>query len=111
MLRETAGKSSPENFDSPMIAPRDYEVRQSGRVLELQNKDLWIRPTELSWHYPILVTIRELPFKKYCGKSIAILEARDEAKKYKTQKNKKVESNTRGYDLAVTILLAVKSST
>ena len=31
---------------------------------ELQNTDLWIRPTDLSWHYPIFVTIGELPFKK-----------------------------------------------
>ena len=109
MLRETARKSYPENVDSPMIARRDFEVRQSGRVLELQNKDLWIRPTELSWHYPILVTIRELPFKKYCGTSIEILEARDEAKKQKTQK--KVWRNTQRNDLAITILLAVNSST
>ena len=63
MLRETARKSYPENVDNPMIAPRDFDVRQSGRVLELQNKDLWIRPTDLSWHFPILVTIRELPFR------------------------------------------------
>ena len=34
-----------------MIALQDYEVRQSGRVLELQNKDLWIRPTDLSWNF------------------------------------------------------------
>ena len=66
MLRETARKSYPdrENIDSPMMAPQDYEVRQSRRVLELQNSDFWIRPTDLSWHSPILVTIRELPFKK-----------------------------------------------
>ena len=101
MLRETARKSYPENVDSPMIAPRDYEVRQSGRALELQNRDYWIRPTDLSWHYPIVVTIRAVPFKKYRGRSIAILEARDEAKKQKTQKN----------SLRVTSLLAVKSST
>ena len=63
MLRETARKSYPENVDSPMIAPRDYEVRQSGRALELQNRDYWIRPTDLSWHYPIVVTIRAMPFK------------------------------------------------
>ena len=48
MLGETARKRYPENVDNPLIAPRDYEVRQSGRVLELQNKDLWIRPTDLS---------------------------------------------------------------
>ena len=42
MLRETARKSYPdqENIGNPMIAPQDYEVRQSGRVLELQNRDL-----------------------------------------------------------------------
>ena len=79
MLRETARKSYPENVDNPMNAPRDYEVRQSGRVLEFQNKDLWIRPRDLSWHFSILVTIRELPFKNYRGRSIANVEARDEA--------------------------------
>ena len=55
--------------------------------MELQNKDLWIRPTDLSLHFPILVTIRELPFTNYRGRSIARLEARDEAKKQRTQKN------------------------
>ena len=48
-----------------MIAPENYDVRQSGRVLELQNRDLWIRPTDLSWHYPILVTIRECPSQMF----------------------------------------------
>ena len=42
LLRETARKENPdpENIDNPVIAPRDYEVRQFGRVLELQNRDL-----------------------------------------------------------------------
>ena len=71
-----------------MIAPQDYEVRQSGRVLELQSKDLWIRPTDLSWHYPILATIRELPFKICRGWSIANLEDKDEAKKQKILENR-----------------------
>ena len=46
MLRETARKSFPdrENIHNPLTAPQDYEVRQSGRVLELQNRELWIRP-------------------------------------------------------------------
>ena len=48
MLRETARKSWPENVNTPMIAARDYAVRYSGQVLEFQNKDLWIRPTDLS---------------------------------------------------------------
>ena len=57
LLRETARKGypEPENVDNPLIAPQDCEVRQSRRVLELQNRDLWIRPTDLSWHFPILV--------------------------------------------------------
>ena len=42
-------RSYPENVDNPMIAPLYNEVRQSGPVLELQNKDLWTLPTDLSW--------------------------------------------------------------
>ena len=66
LLRETARKGypDPEEVNNPMIAPQDYDIRQSGRVLEHQNKDLWIRPTDLSWHFPILVSIRELPFQE-----------------------------------------------
>ena len=61
------GYPDPKEVDNPMITPQHYYIRQSGRVLELQNKDLWIRPTDLSWHFPIIVTIRELPFKNYHG--------------------------------------------
>ena len=86
LLRETARKSYPDNVDNPMIAPQDDEVRQCGRVLELQNRDLWTRPADLSWHFPILATIRELPFQNYRGRSLANLDARDEAKKNKTLK-------------------------
>ena len=70
LLRETArnGYPDPENIDSPMIAHQDYKINQCGRVLELQNRDLCIRPTDLPWHSPILVTIRELPFKKLSRK-------------------------------------------
>ena len=64
-----------------MIAHQDDGIRQSGRVLELQNRDLWIRPTDLSWHSPFLVTIREFPFANYQGRSLAKLEAKDEVKK------------------------------
>ena len=81
-----------------MIAPQDYDVRQSGRVLGLQDRDLWIRPIDLSWHFPVLVTIRELPFKKYRGRSLAKLEAREEkieeAKKQKTLKNRDEDRNS-----------------
>ena len=62
LLRETTKKNYPntEDVDNPMIAPQDYDVRQSERVLEFQNRDFWIRPTDLSLHFPIFVTIREI---------------------------------------------------
>ena len=56
LQRETAKKVYPDQeMDDPMVAPRDFDIRLSGRVMELenkQNKDLWILPTD------ILVTIR-----------------------------------------------------
>ena len=45
------------------------EVRQSGRVVELQNRDLWLRPTDISWNSRILIAIREELFKKYRSKT------------------------------------------
>ena len=56
LLRATARKNYPksENVDIRMIAPEAHDVRRSGRVLELQNRDLWIRPTDLSWNHPLL---------------------------------------------------------
>ena len=64
------GYPTPQDAMNPMKAPPDYEVRQSGRVLELQNKDLWLRPTDLSWLFPFLVTIREELFKNYRSRRI-----------------------------------------
>ena len=81
MLRVTARKvcSDPENVDNPMIAPQDYDVRQSGRVLELQNRDHWIIiPTDLSWHFLVLATVREMPFRNYSRRSSEILKARED---------------------------------
>ena len=60
-----------------MIAPQDHDIRQSRRVLELQNRDIWIRPTDLFWHFPILVTIREMPFRNYLGSSFEKLKVRE----------------------------------
>ena len=45
-----------EDATDPMVAPQDYDDRQSGRVLGLRS-DLWLRPTSLSWPVPILMTI------------------------------------------------------
>ena len=74
-----------------MIVPQDYDVRQSGRGLKLQHRDLWLRPTDLSWHFLLLVTIRGMPFKSYRARSPAKLKVREdkteEAKKQKIPKN------------------------
>ena len=65
-----------------MVAPQDYDVRQSGKVLELKNSDPWFRPTDLSWHFPILMTIREEPFKNYRSRTSGKWKAKfEEAKK------------------------------
>ena len=58
-----------------------------------------------------LMTIRELPFRSYRGRSNANLDARDEAKKHNVSEKQKVRSNTLGYDMAVAFLLAMRSST
>ena len=54
-----------EYADNPMVAPPENDVRQSGRVLELQNRNLWMRLGDLSWHFSSLMTIREEPFQKF----------------------------------------------
>ena len=56
--------------------------------VEAPKQNFWIRPTDLSWHFPILMTIREMPFRNFRERSLAKLEARDEAKKQKTLKKK-----------------------
>ena len=54
-LRAAARRSypNPEDAEDPMMVPPDY--------LELQNGDLWLRPTDMSWHFPILMTIVKNP--------------------------------------------------
>ena len=74
----------------PMMAPPDYEIRQPGRFLELQNRDLSLRPTDMSWHFPILVTIREEPIKNYRSRTAEKWKAKEdkieEVKKKKTKR-------------------------
>ena len=64
MLRETTRKSFPENVDNPMIAPRDYKVRQSGRVLELRAKisgsDLQIYPGTSLFLWRSVICVSEI---------------------------------------------------
>ena len=72
------GYPDPEDSQDPMVAPPNHEIRQSGRVLELQNRDLWLRPTDMSWHLPILMTIREEPLKNYPSRSSAKWKAKED---------------------------------
>ena len=44
------GPPDQEDAEDPMVAPPDYEIRQSGSVLELQNRDLRLRPADMSKH-------------------------------------------------------------
>ena len=66
LLRASAQRSYPTPEDAkdknPMMAPPGYETRPSGRVLELQNRDVWLRLTDMSWHLSILGTVPEEPF-------------------------------------------------
>ena len=73
-LRVAAQRGYPEYATDPMVATPDYDIRQSGSVVELQNRDLWLRPTDMSWHFPILMTIREEPFKNHRSRDIREME-------------------------------------
>ena len=46
LLKETAKRNRPtsEAAGCPENAPRDYDIRQSERVLEFQNRNFWMRP-------------------------------------------------------------------
>ena len=71
----------------------------------------WSFRTKISGSDPQIFPDVSCFSKNVRRRSIANLEVRDETKKQKTQKNKKVRSNTQGYDLAVAFLLAIRSST
>ena len=87
-LRMAAQRGFTEDATDPMVAPQDFDIRQSGRVLELQNSDLWLQPTDLSRHFPILMTIREEPFKNCRSRTSEKWKAKfEEAKKQKIKRN------------------------
>ena len=91
-LRAAAQRAYRDQQDAtdPMVAPQDYDVRQFGRVLELQNSDLWLRPTDLNWPFPILMTIREEPFKNYRSITSEKWKAKeDKAEEFNKQKMQK----------------------
>ena len=69
------------------MAPQDYDVCQCGRVLELQNTDFWLRPTDLSWHFPIPMAISEEPFGNCRSRTSEKWKAKeDKAEEFKKQK-------------------------
>ena len=74
-----------------MVAPPECDIRQSGRVLELQNRDLKLRPTDMSWHLHILMTIREETLKDNRSRSSEKWKAKEdkieEAKKQKVKRS------------------------
>ena len=80
-----------EDATDPIVAPPDYDIRQPGRVLELQNRDLWLRPTDMSWHLHILMTMREEPFKNYRSRTSEKSKAKEDkievAKRQKTKRS------------------------
>ena len=79
------GKSHPEIVDIPVIAAH-AAVRESGRVLEKQNRDLWTRPTDQPWHFPsFFFDHLWVAVHKCRRRSLAKLEA----KKQKSLKNGK----------------------
>ena len=76
------------------MAPPDCEMYQSGRVLKLQNRDLWLRPTDISWHFHTLVTLCEELFKK-----LAFTNSREvEGQGDKIEEVKKKKKTEKGYD-------------
>ena len=96
LLREMAQRNypKPEDLQYPMIAPQDYDIRQSERVLlEFPYRDLWIRPTDLSWHFLILVTIREVPFLEFLWRVTRELESQ-RGQRQKTLTNRDDEWNS-----------------
>ena len=89
-LRAAAQRGYPEDAEDPKVAPPDYDIRNLG-VLELQNRELWLRPTYVSWHFPILVTIREEAFNNYRSRTSEKWKEKEdkieEAKKQKTKRS------------------------
>jgi hypothetical protein len=86
-----------------MAAPRDFEVTQSTRVLELNQADLWLSAGDCSWHRPLFFTLREWATKNWRQRSEATKKKREEDKadrlaklKEKTRENKRLKRSGKG---------------
>ena len=87
VLRKTAEKLSRDRRQSHGCTTRLW----SPSVWTVQNKDIWIGPTNLSRHYRIVVINRTLPFENCRERSSAGWGARDEAKKHKIQEKSQIK--------------------
>ena len=65
----------PERND-PLEAPSDFHTAQSMRVLQTKREDLWLRDNDVSWHLPILITLREWAYKNWRQRSQAANDRR-----------------------------------
>ena len=93
----TAAAGLPRGHRISHGALPDYDILQSGKVLEFQNRDLWLRPTDMSWHLPILMTIREELSKNYRSRTSEKWKAKeDKIEEAKKQKVKR-KDNERSY--------------
>ena len=77
-----------EDATDPMVAPQDYDVRQSGKVLEPKTVISGC-DQQFSWHFPVLMTTREEPFKNYRSRTSEKWKAKeDKAEEFRKQKQK-----------------------
>ena len=81
-----------------MVAPEDYDIRQFGSVFKLQKRKLWLRQTDMSWHFPILQTIREEPSKTYRSTTSEKRKDNDKIEEAKKQKIKRTDDERRYAD-------------
>ena len=89
-----------EDATDHMVAPQDLDVHLSVRVLELQNRDLWLRPTDMPSHFPILMTIREESFKNYRSRTDKKWKVKEnKAEEFKKQKMQKNDDQGPGHPL------------
>ena len=77
--------------EQPADKKGEKHRRHFARAGSLKNRDLWLRPTDMSCRFPILMTIREEPFKNYRSRTSEKWKATEdkieEAKKQKIKKN------------------------
>jgi transketolase len=53
--------SSPEFADrAACFGPEDFKITGSERAKRLNENDMWLAASDLAWHRPLIVTIREI---------------------------------------------------